>query len=216
VNDVVMSVIGGACRSYLLGRGELPPSSLVAVVPVSTHDIDVRAQVANSVSLMLAALGTDVDDPAHRLLLVHEAMVEAKRLHDALGATTLAQWLAVPSPLIMAAVARAYLATHLYRYAPRAGNVLVSNVPGPPVPLYFGGARLVGLYPLGPVYDGVGLNITVVSCTDSLGFGLVSSPAVIDDLGALAGGMAAELGALSQACRASSPVGSAAKVLVAS
>ncbi|HMK62843.1 MAG TPA: wax ester/triacylglycerol synthase family O-acyltransferase, partial [Acidimicrobiales bacterium] len=156
VNDVVMSVIGGACRSYLLAHGELPTSSLVAVVPVSTHDTDGRAHVANSVSIMLSTLGTDLDDPAQRLFVVHEAMVEAKRLHDALGAATLAQWLAVPSPLVMAAVARAYLGTHLYRYAPRAGNVLVSNVPGPPVPLYFGGARLVGLYPLGPVYDGVG------------------------------------------------------------
>jgi len=216
VNDVVMSVIGGACRSYLVERGELPSSSLVAVVPVSTHAGGDHSRAANAVSIMLSPLGTDVGDPAQRLLVVHEAMVQAKRLHDALGAATLTEWVAVPSPLVMSAVARAYLAMHVARYAPAVANLLVSNVPGPPVPLYFGGARLVGLYPLGPVYDGVGLNITVVSCTDSLGFGLVSSPAVIEDLGALASGIADEFGSLLRAYEMPSQTRISGTVAVAS
>ncbi|HYA69718.1 MAG TPA: WS/DGAT domain-containing protein, partial [Acidimicrobiales bacterium] len=216
VNDVVMSVIGGACRSYLVERGELPSSSLVAVVPVSTQAGGDHSRAANAVSIMLSPLGTDVGDPAQRLLVVHEAMVQAKRLHDALGAATLTEWVAVPNPLVMSAVARVYLGMHVARYAPAVANLLVSNVPGPPVPLYFGGARLVGLYPLGPVYDGVGLNITVVSCTDSLGFGLVSSPAVIEDLGALASGIADEFGSLLRAYEMPSQVGISGTVAVAS
>ena len=83
-----------------------------------------------------------------------------------------------------------------------AANILVSNVPGPPVPLYFGGARLLGLYPLGPIYDSVGVNVTVVSCEDTLGFGLVSSPEVLDDIDALARAIGEELSALCLACEA--------------
>jgi diacylglycerol O-acyltransferase / wax synthase len=224
VNDVVLSVLGGACRAYLDKRNELPDRSLVAVVPVSTHEtasgsgssgvsatgkdhgadagaLPARRQtpasnVANAVSLMLSTIGTDVPDPVERLAVVHEAMVGAKRLHDALGPDVLTDWLAATNPLLLSGAARAYLGLHLARRAPVAANVLISDVPGPPVPLYFGGARLLGLYPLGPVYDGVGVNVTVVSCENSLGFGLVSSPEVLDDVDALARAIGEELGAL--------------------
>ena len=224
VNDVVLSVLGGACRAYLEKRGELPDESLVAVVPVSTHETATgrhdggasavgdgkgadpeRARArrrrpvsnpANAVSLMLSAIGTDVPDPLERLAVVHEAMVGAKRMHDALGPDLLTDWLAIANPLLLGAAARAFLGLRLASRVPVAANVLISDVPGPLVPLYFGGARLLRLYPLGPVYDSVGLNVTVVSCEDSLGFGLVSSPEVLDDPGALAQGIGEELAAL--------------------
>lgn len=226
VNDVVLSVLGGACRTYLEERDELPTTSLVAVVPVSTHDTGPDNQkrdeggaeglprrsppdAANAVSLLLSTLATDVSDPLERLGVVHEAMVRAKRLHDAFGADTLTEWLAVTNPLALGAAARLYLGLGIAKRAPVAANVLVSNVPGPPVPLYFGGARLLSLYPLGPIYDGVGVNVTVVSCEDHLGFGLVSSPEVLDDIDALAGGIGEELTTLRLAC--SARVGSGAR-----
>jgi len=226
VNDVVLSLVGGACRTYLERRGELPATSLVAAVPVSTHDTDPRGgdvaaagngkggQVdakpargrspasgpANALSIVPSGLGTDVANPKERLVVVSEAMQRAKRLHEALGADTLTTLLAVPNPLLLSGAARLYLGLRLADRAPLAANILVSDVPGPPVPLYFGGARLLGLFPLGPVYDGVGLNVTVVSCEDALGFGLVSSPAVLEDIDALAQGIGEELTALCQAC----------------
>lgn len=197
VNDVVLSVLGGACRTYLDKRNELPDTSLVAVVPVSTHETTSgNRNLANALSLMLSTIGTDVPDPVERLAVVHEAMVRAKRLHDAIGPDVLTDWLAVPNPLLLSGAARAYLGLRLAHRAPVAANLLISDVPGPPVPLYFGGARLLGLYPLGPVYDGIGVNVTVVSCENSLGFGLVSSPEVLDDIDALARGIGEELGAL--------------------
>jgi diacylglycerol O-acyltransferase len=224
VNDVVLSVLGGACRSYLGTRGELPGTSLVAAVPVSTHDTGRRsgdaaandggsdggakpvrrrtpaADPANALALVLSTLGTDIVDPQQRLVVVHEAMVRAKRLNDALGADTLTAWLAVPYPLMLAGAARLYLGLRLANRTPPVANILISDVAGPPVPLYFGGARLLGLYPLGPIYDGVGVNVTVVSCEGALGVGLVSSPEVLDDIDALAQGIGEELVALRRAC----------------
>ncbi len=204
VNDVVLSVVGGASRTYLAQRGELPSESLVAVVPVSTHETDSQRQSrrsaasdsANAVSLMLSTLGTDVSDPVERLTVVHRAMVEAKRAIDALGPAVLTEWLAAANPLVLRAAARLYLGLGVASRAPLIANLLVSNVPGPPVPLYFAGARLLGLYPLGPIYDGVGVNVTVVSCEDALGFGLASSPKVLDDVDALAHGIRKEFTAL--------------------
>jgi diacylglycerol O-acyltransferase / wax synthase len=230
VNDVVLSVIGGACRTYLDKCGELPTKPLVAFVPVSTHDTGANpqshetsilgngksrregaagskprplvSQPANAVALVLSTLATDASDPLERLNTVHEAMVQAKRMHDALGGDTLTKWLAVVNPLVLGAAARIYLGLGRANRAPLVTNILVSNVPGPPVPLYFGGARLLGLYPLGPVYDGIGVNVTVVSCEGVLGFGLVSSPKVLDDAEALAHGLAEEFTALRRACGA--------------
>jgi diacylglycerol O-acyltransferase / wax synthase len=235
VNDVVLSILGGACRNYLGERGELPKESLVALVPVSTHDAGSNRElretpananghgtgkgigrsrrrpsvpnVANAVSLLFSALATDLEDPEERLAAVHEAMVQAKGLHDALGADTLSQWLAVPNPLLLGMAARIYVGLDIATRAPLAANLLVSNVPGPPVPLYFGGARLLGLYPIGPVYDGVGINVTVVSCEGDLGFGFVSSPDVLDDIDALADGLEKELTALSSATAARAGAG---------
>lgn len=98
----------------------------------------------NALSLMVSTIGTDVPSPVERLAVVHEAMVGAKRLHDAIGPDVLTDWLAVASPLLLSGAARAYLGLRLARRAPVAANLFISDVPGPPVPSYFGGARLLG------------------------------------------------------------------------
>ena len=137
-------------------------------------------------TLMFASLGTDIADPRARVEAVHSSTHGAKHLQDAIGPDAFLQWLEAPSPLVVAAAARLYVGLHLASRAPAIVNLLVSNVPGPPVTLYFGGARLLALYPLGPVYDGVGLNVTVVSSADTIGFGFVTCPDVISDIDALA------------------------------
>jgi diacylglycerol O-acyltransferase len=216
VNDVALSVFGGGCRAYLTKCGELPGESLVAIVPVSTRGSsgpwrgDRRAasgggrvvpqdranEPANAVSVVLSSLGTDVADPLQRLAVVHGEMVGAKHLQDALGPAIAPDWVATICPLAVTAVSRIYLGTRAARYAPLLANVLVSNVAGPPVPLFFGGARVTGLYPLGPVYDGIGLNVTIVSGVDTVDCGFVSSPRVIDDLDALVAAIDDEFAAM--------------------
>lgn len=197
VNDVVLAVLGGASRSYLEARDELPNRSLIAAVPVSVRqpNEDVN-DVANAVTLMFASLGTDIADPLARVEAVHSSTLGAKHLQDVIGPETFLQWLETPSPLVIAAAARLYVGLHLATRTPAIVNLLISNVPGPPVTLFFGGARLLALYPLGPVYDGVGLNITVVSSADTIGFGFVTCPDVISDIDVLAAAVTDEFAKL--------------------
>jgi diacylglycerol O-acyltransferase / wax synthase len=200
VNDVVLAVLGGASRSYLQTRGELPDRALVAAVPVSVRRSNQHVnEVANAVTLMFSSIGTDIADPHERVKAVHASADGAKHLQDAIGPDAFLQWLDTPSPLVIAAAARLYVGLHLASRAPTITNLLVSNVPGPPVTLYFGGAGLLALYPLGPVYDGVGLNITVVSNVDTIGFGFVTCPDVVSDIDALAAGVPDEFALLCDA-----------------
>jgi len=193
VNDVVLAVLGGASRSYLQTRGELPDRALVAAVPVSVRRSNQHVnEVANAVTLMFSSIGTDIADPLRRVQVVHTSADGAKHLQDAIGPDAFLLWLDTASPLVVAAAARLYIGLHLASRTPAITNLLVSNVPGPPVTLYFGGARLLALYPLGPVYDGVGLNVTVVSSVDTIGFGFVTCPDVISDVDALAAGVREE------------------------
>jgi diacylglycerol O-acyltransferase / wax synthase len=187
-------------RSYLAARGELPDRALVAAVPVSVRqpNEDV-SEVANAVTLMFTSLGTDVADPRARVEAVHSSALGAKHLTDAIGPEPFLQWLETPSPLVIAALARLYVGLHLASRGPAIMNLLISNVPGPPGTLYFAGARLLALYPLGPIYDGIGLNITVVSSADTIGFGFVTCPDVLSDVDALAAEITGEFAKLRDA-----------------
>jgi diacylglycerol O-acyltransferase len=196
VNDVVLASLGGALRQVLVRRNELPEASLVAAVPVSVHDGD-GFGLANALSLMFVSLGTQFDDPVARLDVVHQAAEQAKHLQGAIGPDAILAWLdAVWSPVVKG-VARLYGGLQLAERLPPACNLLVSNIAGPPMPLYLGGARLVALYPFGPIYDGMALNITVLSCEGSLDFGLVACPESrldVWDLAAAISDALAELG----------------------
>ena len=186
VNDVVLAVCAGALRRYLLSRGELPDDPLVAMVPISVRSEDQAGTLGNRVSSMLVSLATDIDDPVERLLTINGGTREAKEQHNAIGAETLSDWAEFAAPAVAARAAR--LASRM-RVAERMKpifNVTISNVPGPPFPLYSAGARMVANYPLGPVNDGVGLNMTVMSYMESMDFGLTACSEVMPDLWDLA------------------------------
>jgi len=174
VNDVVLAICAGALRRYLDARGELPDRSLIAVVPISVRTEDEQNVVgSNRVSAMFSSLATDVEDPVERLRLINRANKGAKEEHKAIGAGMLTQWGELAAPITFSLAARLYAGLRLAERHPVVHNLVISNVPGPRFPLYFAGAKLVGLYPLGPVFDGAGLNITVVSYMDQLFFGLI-------------------------------------------
>ena len=139
VNDVILSVLGGACRRYLAAHYELPDRSLLAAVPVSVRG-DAAIEKSNAVSLMFTSIGTDIADPMTRLAAVHQSARHAKHQHDALGGEVLESWLDVATPVMFSTVARIYTAVDLASVTPPFVNLLVSNVPGPPMTLYFGGA----------------------------------------------------------------------------
>ena len=180
VNDVVMALVAGVLRTYLADRDELPDTTLVAMVPVSVHDKSDRPG-RNQVSGMFASLHTDVEDPGERLRAIADANSVAKQHSAAIGATLLQDWSQFAAPAVFGVAMRVYASSRLTSAAP-VHNLVVSNVPGPQVPLYFLGAQVNAMYPLGPIFHGSGLNITVMSLNGTLDVGLISCPELLPDL----------------------------------
>lgn len=184
-NDAIIGICGTAFRRYLSARGELPDSSLIAVVPVSTRG-DAPDKAGNSVSAMFTTLATDVADPVERLQQVRQANTVGKGDQAALGNDLLSRVGELAPPNTTTAIARFYSALRLADRGPVVHNVVISNVAGPPIAIHLAGAKVEGLYPLGPVLEGPGLNITVVSYVDRVGFGLIACIDNMPDLGELA------------------------------
>lgn len=185
VNDVVITLASGALRRYLEGRGELPDSSLVATVPSSVQDAD-QASGTNRVSALFYKLHTHIADPVQRLSAVAESNRTAKEHHRTIDATMLQDWAEFAAPRTFGMAVRAYSALRLAEKHPVVHNLVVSNVPGPPVPIYLLGARVEGMYPFGPVFHGAGLNMTVLSNSGHVDVGLIGCRELTPDLWSLA------------------------------
>jgi diacylglycerol O-acyltransferase len=182
-NDVVIALCGSAFRSYLEARQQLPSSSLIAVCPVSVRTDEGGG---NAVSAMFTTLATDVADPVERYAAVRRANDVGKSDHEAIGSDLLQRAAEVAPPNMTSFLARAYTAVRMADLHPVVHNVVISNVPGPPIQLYFAGAAIEGLYPLGPVLEGPGLNVTLVSYRDRVGFGFIGCAHRIPDIDDLA------------------------------
>jgi hypothetical protein len=128
---------------------------------------------------MFVQLPANLHDPIERLMAIHEGTRGAKEEHNALGADMLLNWAEHATPNVFASAARLYTSMRLAdRHRPIA-NLVISNVPGPDFPLYLAGAELQAGFPLGPVMDGMGVNITVMSYRGVLYWGLMSCPETI-------------------------------------
>jgi WS/DGAT/MGAT family acyltransferase len=186
VNDVVLALCAGALRRFFEAKGEDLSAPLVAMVPVSVRTEDEKGAMGNRVSSMLVSLATEVADPAVRLHVIGDATRSAKERH-AIGADALTDWAEFAAPALLGRAARLYSRMQLANMHRPVFNVTISNVPGPPFPLYSAGARLVANYPMGPIFDGAGLNMTVMSYLEQLDFGLQADPGLVGDPWALAG-----------------------------
>jgi len=192
VNDVVMGLCAGALRRWLLDHDALPDAALVAAVPVSVRTESEQGTMGNQVSIMLAGLPTDLDSARDRLAEVHRAMRVAKEQHGAIPARLLADVSQFSIPVL---ANRAWRLSARLRLFERVNpyNLIISNVPGPDVPLYLAGAELQAYYPVSAIFDGQGLNITVMSYRGRLFFGLVGCRELLPDLDLLAEYLRAEL-----------------------
>lgn len=199
VNDVVMALVSGVLRKFLHDRGELPDNSLVAMVPVSVHDRSDRPG-RNQVSGMFSRLETQIANPAERLKAIAEANSVAKQHSSAIGATLLQDWTQFAAPAVFGAAMRVYAASRLSGARP-VHNLVISNVPGPQVPLYYVGCEVKAMYPLGPIFHGSALNITVMSLNGKLDVGIVSCPELLPDLWDMADDFSAALDELLDATR---------------
>jgi len=201
VNDVVMALCAGALRRWLELHKALPAAPLVAAVPVSVRTTDQEGALGNKVSMMLAPLPTNLSDPVGRLEAMHEAMRAAKEQHGAIPASLLADVTQFAMPALANQAWR--LAAKL-RVMERVNpfNLFISNVPGPNVPLYYAGVKVLAYYPVSAVLDGQGLNITVMSYRGNLYFGLVACRELVPDLDVMADFLHDELEAMTSAASA--------------
>ena len=181
--DVVLAVVGGALRDWLSSRGELPERPLLAGVPVANDDaLGSSRLIGNKVSNIFTTLATDVADPVERLRRVTEVTREARTVQELVGLDMLEQWVQFTPPALMSGFMRLYSRLRLANRHPPPFNVVVSNVPGPREELVIAGARLVDLYSVGPILEGIGLNITVWSYLDRLNVSAIACPDTLDDL----------------------------------
>ncbi len=180
VNDVVMALVSGVLRQYLAERNDLPDASLVAMVPVSVRGKSDRPG-RNQISGMFSHLQTQLDDPVERLKAIAQANSIAKQHNSAIAATLLQDWSRFAAPAVFGIAMRLYASSRFTERMP-VHNLVVSNVPGPQVPLYLLGCEVKAMYPLGPIFHGAGLNITVMSLHGNLDVGLISCPDLLPDL----------------------------------
>jgi diacylglycerol O-acyltransferase / wax synthase len=163
LNDAVLAIVGGALRKYLADKGELPADPMRAMAPISLRTPGEPATSGNQVGAMIVSLATDVADARERLIAVRESTHQQKQFQEGIDARTLMQ-ISEQLPGGLAAMG-ARLATQ-FEIATRTtpvANTVVSNVPGPQVPLYFAGARLVTMVGGAGLGDGMGLFNGVLS-----------------------------------------------------
>jgi WS/DGAT/MGAT family acyltransferase len=186
-NDVVMAVCSGALRRYLEKHDHLPDEPLIAMVPVSVRpdaipDPASEDTYENHVSALLADLATNEPDPAKRLARVQQSMTRAKEDFKAIPAEALQDFTQFAPPAIAARAMRMVSRLKLADRAAPPFNLVISNVPGPNVPLYSSGAELQHFYPVSAVTDSQGMNITVQSYNGNLDFGIVVDRDLVPDV----------------------------------
>lgn len=185
LNDMVLLLCGTALRRYLSKQGTLPRKSLIAAVPISLRPQgDTTAD--NQASMSLVSLGTQVADLGKRLAHVKAATAAMKQTMGSLKSILPTDYPSIGVPWLVEAVTALYGKAKVAERIPQLANVVISNVPGPPVPLYLAGARMLCNYPTSIVTHGLALNITVESYDQQMDFGLVADARAMPDVRALA------------------------------
>ncbi|MGS2641211.1 wax ester/triacylglycerol synthase family O-acyltransferase [Streptosporangium sp. LJ11] len=186
VNDVVMTLCASALRAWLREHDALPDRPLIAAVPVAVRTASAREVVGNQISVMVTPIPTDLACPRERLRVMAGTMLSAKRRFA--GAPT--AWLGELSSMLPSAVT-ALATSAVFRLASIVLppiNLIVSNVPGPQLPLYLCGARVLAYHPMSVLTDvSGGVNITCFSYDGSLDFGILSCPDRVADVWRLMG-----------------------------
>ncbi|HTG25534.1 MAG TPA: wax ester/triacylglycerol synthase family O-acyltransferase [Reyranella sp.] len=184
LNDVVMAVCSGALRRYLQEKGQLPDKPLIAGVPISLREPgDTRQN--NQVSGMLCQIATDIADPAERLSAIVKSSSQSKEIAGAFRDAVPQDFAFVGAPILLQLIMLVYGRSGLADRLPMPMNVTISNVPGPPMPLYCAGAKVTALHPVSIAAHGAALNITVQSYMDALNFGLTADRRAVPDIGRL-------------------------------
>lgn len=200
INDLVLAVVSGAMRAWLADKGEHPSRSLTAGVPIGTDARGSGPRLAgNRVANLFTTLATDVDDPVERLKQISHTTTMAKQVQRRMGMDLAYDWGQFIPPSIFPSLVRGYSLVRGASLHPAAFNVTVSNVPGPREPVSIGGARIGDVFSVGPLAEGIGLNVTVWSYVSRLNFSLLACPDLLPDVERLAAAFPAALAELDRA-----------------
>jgi WS/DGAT/MGAT family acyltransferase len=192
VNDVVIAIVTGALRSFFLEERDFDPgeAEIRAMVPVSVRSTEQRGELGNQVTMWLVALPVGEADPGARLQAVIDTTNHLKETEQALGAATLTQTMAWTPGTLLSMGARLASSTL------RPFNLTITNVPGPQLPLYMLGSRMVANYPMVPLWASHGVGVALFSYDGKLHWGLNSDFDLVPDIDRLAEHVTAELDAL--------------------
>ncbi len=179
VNDVVLAMCSGALRQYLEHHDELPEKELIAMAPISVRDRSKKRAMGNEVSAMLVALATDRADPIERLRRINANTTSSKAYSAAIPANKLIEF--VPSAVASQA-SRLYTRMQVSaRHAPFF-NLVITNVPGPPIPMYVAGARVHSGFGMAPVFDGLGMLLVVTSMAGKMAISITACRRAVPDV----------------------------------
>jgi WS/DGAT/MGAT family acyltransferase len=183
VNDVILSVVSGALAQWLHSRGVRTEGlEMRALVPVSVRTHDQRGTLGNQLTVMRGPLPVYISDPVARLKFVSRAMDGLKESKQAVGAATLAAVNNLAPPTILAQASRLNFSTRLF-------NLIVTNIPGPQVPLYVLGRKLEDLFPVAFLPENHALAIAIMSYNGGIDYGLLGDYDALPDIDVVAEGI---------------------------
>lgn len=185
INDVVMAICSGALRNYLQAKKKLPKKSLVAFVPISLRapgDEDSSNQVFG----MMCPIATEIADPMERLQAIKKQSVDSKNLAGSVKDVSPKDFTLLGAPVLLPGLAQLYGRSGLADVMPSTTNLTISNVPGPPIPVFCAGAKVTAMFPVSIPVHGIALNITVQSYVDKLDFGITADHKAVPDADSMA------------------------------
>jgi diacylglycerol O-acyltransferase / wax synthase len=197
VNDVVLAAVSGGLRRWLAARGVRTEGlELRALVPVSVRPEGKGADAGNQIVAMRGLLPVYIADPVRRLQVVREGMDDLKESKQALGAEVISRFNDFAPPTLLAQAARINFSTRLF-------NLIVTNVPGPQMPLYVLGRELQDAFPVAFLPSDHALAIAIMSYNGEMGFGLLADYDSMEDVEMIAQGIEDSVAELLEAARAS-------------
>jgi diacylglycerol O-acyltransferase / wax synthase len=201
LNDVVLALCSGALRRYLARHGGIPKKPLIASMPISLRPAG-NTEYTTQATLSLVNLNTQIADPVRRLRAIRDAAGAVKAMAKRARGVIPTDFPSIGVPWLLHGLASLYGRSGLAAALPPIANVVISNVPGPQVPLYAAGARMATYWPLSIVEHGLGLNITVMSYAGAMGFGFTTARVAVPDAGELSAALLESLHELTARSRA--------------
>lgn len=202
VNDVILAATTIALREYLEWLDAVPDRPLAAAVPIALQKPEGEERQANELATMLSPLPVQLDDPVAVLLHIAEATRASKELTHAVGAPNMMEWAGFTTPRLLNVFSGLYAKLRLADLHPPIQNLVVSNVPGPPLELWVAGAKVRGVFPMGPVLPGAGLNLTILSNMGNVDLGIMADAATVPEPHRIADGFTRAVLALRSAADA--------------